>query len=184
MASSTRKLAGRLHPCLIDRRGAALVVHVEGLQSLDLIAPELDAQRFVVCRGEHVDDCAALCDVTTQFDEVFAAVAEHDEIAHQLRRVDLHADFQVQRPPLRGRNVGWRRRFLQKGARARDDDAGSTSRRAQTPENFETPAHRLDARADAFEGQCFPGREQCDRIITDEGLQVVGDLAGRLAGRR
>ena len=171
-----------LDPRFVECRGSALVVHVEVLQALDLVAPEFDAQRFVVGRRKDVDDRAALRHMTTQFDQILAPVAQRHEVAHQLRRVDLHADLQVQRPGLRRCDGGRRRGLLQQCTGTRDDDAWPLCRVGETPQHLESATHGFHVRTDALEGQRFPRGEQRHVAFADQGLKVVGNLTGRLSG--
>ena len=73
--------------------------------------------------------------------------------------------------------------LLEQRTNAGDDHRGTTVGVAQTPEHVEASAHRLHARADAFERQGLPAGEVHDVAGWEELREVVGELAGHRAGR-
>ena len=85
------ELARREQPDLVEVVDRALVVHAEAGQSIDLVAPQVDADRSVGLGAEHVDDRATTGELATMLDELFAAVAELDESRPELVRVDFLA---------------------------------------------------------------------------------------------
>ncbi len=74
-----QQLARREDANLGEIVGAALVVDRELGQPVDLVAPQVDADRCVGGRRVHVDDRAAPGDLAAMLDEIFAAVAECDQ---------------------------------------------------------------------------------------------------------
>ena len=69
--------------------GRSLVGHVEPGQPVDLVAPEVDADRLLGGGGEHVDDAAPHGQLATVLDDRLAPVAHGRPAGHQL--VDRHA---------------------------------------------------------------------------------------------
>ena len=173
------QLAGGEDAHLGDVADRALVVHPERRQPVDLVAPQVDADRCVGGRGVHVDDRATPGELATVLDEFLAAVPELDERPRQLVRVDLGA---------RAHDDGLDRRcagteLLQQRPHAGDDDRRDAGGVTQAPQDLEAVAHRLDARADALERQGLPTREVDDVVGRQELAQVVGELARHGAGR-
>ncbi len=78
-----------LHLGAVD--GGALVGHRELAQAVDLVAPEVDADRLVGGGREDVDDRAPHGDLAPVLDLVLPAVAEVDELLDQALLVDLRA---------------------------------------------------------------------------------------------
>ncbi len=168
---------------LVEIVGGALVVDAEAGQAVDLVAPEVDADRRVGRRGEHVDDRAAPGEFATVFDELLASVAELDELAAERIGVD-RAATEGCRP--HDDRLGRRRagaELLQQRSDAGDDHGGGAFGVAQAPEDVEPLAHRLDAGADAFERQRLPAGEVHDLAGWQELREVVGELSGHRAGR-
>ena len=99
--------------------GAALIVDRELGQAIDLVAPQVDADRRVGGRREHVDDRAAPGDFAAVLDEVFAAVAEADQRVEQRVGVDDVVGADDDRLDLDRLGA----QSLQQGA-TRDDDPG------------------------------------------------------------
>ena len=90
------QLAGREDHDLVEVVGRALVVDAERGEAVDLVAPQVDADRGVGGRGEHVDDRAAAGELAAVLDEFLAAIAELDEASRRARR---------DRPPPPGRTT-------------------------------------------------------------------------------
>ena len=159
--------------------GAALVVHVERGQTIDFVAPQIDANRCISRRREHVDDRTSLCAFATMLDEIFTAIAIGDEPFHQVVGVHVSAATHDDRLA-RGRT---RCEFLQQRAHRSDDDARLVAR-AQSPQHLESASHRFDARTHAFEGECLPGGEE-ERIRRPDVLhEIVVDHLCCSTGRR
>ena len=74
---------------LVEVVGRALVVDPEPGQPVDLVAPQIDADRGVGGGREHVDDRTATGELAAVLDELLAAVAELDEPAPERVGIDL-----------------------------------------------------------------------------------------------
>ena len=74
--------------------GAALGLHVEIVDGVDLIAPQLDAHGRVAVGHKQVDDAAADGELTAAFDVVAALVAEQNQRLLEFSQVDLNIRFQ------------------------------------------------------------------------------------------
>ncbi len=173
------QLAGREDVDLGDVADRSLVVHAERGQPVDLVTPQVDADRRVGGGGVDVDDRATAGELAAVLDEFLAAVPELDERPRQLIRVDLGA---------RANDDGFDRgrtgtEFLQQRPHPGDDDRRDACGIAQPPEDLEALAHRLHARADPLERQRLPTGEVDDVVGGQELAQVVGELAGHRAGR-
>ena len=90
------QLAGREDARLGEVAGRALVAGAEARQAVDLVAPQVDADRLVAGRREDVDDRAPAGELATMLDELLAAVAELGEPSDELVGIDdvvrMHAD--------------------------------------------------------------------------------------------
>ena len=80
------QLAGREDQRLGEVVGRALVVDAEAGQAVDLVAPQVDADRRVGGRREDVDDGAAAGELAAVLDELLAAVAEARPAGGRARR--------------------------------------------------------------------------------------------------
>ena len=74
------QLAGREDQRLGEVAGRALVVDAEGREAVDLVTPQVDANRGVGRGREDVDDRPATGELAAVLDEVLAAVAELDQL--------------------------------------------------------------------------------------------------------
>ena len=110
------QLAGREDQRLGEVGGGALVVDAERGEAVDLVAPQVDADRRVAGRREHVDDRAAPGELAAVLDQLLAAVAEVDEPAHELVGIDR-------------RRPGARRSARRRAHRGRGAAAGPGRRR-------------------------------------------------------
>jgi len=158
------QLARRIHDDLVEFRRAALVVHRESRDPLDLVAPQLDAHRFVVDGGEHVENRPAVGELTAVLGELLAHVSPLDERALRLFDVERAAASHDER----FEDEAGGGETLQQRAHRRHDDArrcvGSvrSARRPQLGDQLHAFAHRLDARAHALERQRLPRGEVVD----------------------
>ena len=85
------QLAGGEDDDLVEVVGRTLVVHAEAGEAVDLVAPQVDADRRVGGRREHVDDRSTPGELAAVFDEFLAPVAELDELTAERVGVDLGA---------------------------------------------------------------------------------------------
>ena len=173
------QLAGREDAHLVDVADRSLIVDAERRQSVDLVAPQVDADRGVGSGGVDVDDRAAAGELAAVLDEFLAAVAELDERRRELVGIDLGAGPHDDRVDRRG--VG--AELLEERPHAGDDHRWHPLGIAEPPQDLEPLAHRLDARADPLERQRLPAGELDDLVGRQELAQVVGELAGHRARR-
>ena len=80
----------------VERDGAqvvrrALVADRERSEPVDLVTPEIDADRHVGRRGEDVDDAASHGELAAVLHLVLAPVAHGDQCREEVRHVDLVA---------------------------------------------------------------------------------------------
>ena len=75
-----QKLTCWVNPNFGDVAFAALIVHIECNETLNFIAPQFNTNGGVGGRGKDVDNCATTCNMATQFNEVFTAVANCDKV--------------------------------------------------------------------------------------------------------
>ena len=81
-----QQLAARRRPHVGDLLERALVGDREPADLVDLVAPELDAERVLLGRREHVDDAAAHRELTAALDQVDARVGRRGQLPRRPRR--------------------------------------------------------------------------------------------------
>ena len=119
---------------------AALVRHREHREPIDLVAPEIDADRMVRRRRVGIDDRPAHRDLASPLDLVLAPVARGDEPTEQLVAVDLVTLAQDDRVDV----LDVRAESLYERAHGRDDDRRrAVTTLSQPPHDPQAPAHRL-----------------------------------------
>ncbi len=163
----------------------ALVRHLERRQPLDLVPEQVDADRVARRRPEDVHDPAPHGKLAASLDLVLAAVSGVDEAGHEVLRVELC-------PTADDDGLGIfdpRAEPLQQRPDRGDDDTGRSLRAggravAQAPHRPEAAAHGLGRRRHALERQRLPGRQELDRVRTEERPEVVGELLGLPRRRR
>ena len=92
-----QQLTARRRPQSVDRLERALVGHRESADLVDLVAAELDAERVLLGRREHVDDAAAYGELTAALDQVDARVGGRGELADDVVEADLVTLVQLDR---------------------------------------------------------------------------------------
>ncbi len=163
----------------------ALVRHLERRQPVDLVPEQVDADRVARRRPEDVHDPAPHGKLAASLDLVLAAVSGVDEAGDEVLRVELG-------PPADDDRLGVfdpRAQPLQQRPDRGDDDTGRGLRAggravAQAPHGPEAAAHGLGRRRHALERQRLPGRQELDRVRTEERPEVVGELLGLSRRRR
>ena len=172
---------------LVEIVGRALVGDGELGQPIHLVAPEVDADRHLACRREHVDDRAPHGDLAAVLDLVLPAVAAARQAGDQADRVQDVPGGHHDRGDLRRRGAPTAGRRARTGATI---TSGSRSRRssvvsvAEPPQHPQPTAHRLHVGADPLERERLPGREQLHLARRpEEGGQIVGQMIGVAGGR-
>ena len=131
--------------------GRPLVGRVERAQRVDLVAEELDPDRQVHRRREHVDDAAAPRELAAAGDLRHGRVAEIEQVAQQRVLVEPGADPQL---PRLGRQVVGRDRVLEQRLDAGDQHAA--------PGRCATrPARRRGRRSRPPRARCARRRGRC-----------------------
>ena len=173
------QFASREDAHLVDVADRTLVVDAERGQPVDLVTPQVDADRRVGRGGVDVDDRAATGELAPVLDEFLAAIAELHERRRELVGIDLGPgpnDDRVDRGRVRAE-------LLEQRPHAGDDHGGDPLGVAEAPQHLESLTHGLDARADPLERQRLPAGELDDLVGGQELAQVVGQLPGHRAGR-
>ena len=175
-----KQLPHREDPRFVDLDRRALIGDREPRETIDLVSPQVNANRMIRRRRIDVDDRAAHRHLAARLDLVLAPVADRDQLRHELVAVDLgtraHDDgldiLHVRAEALHERTHG------------RDDRAWQVlTARAQPPDDPQPAAHRLRRGRDPLERQRFPRGEELDRVVTQVLPQVGGDPLGLDPGR-
>ena len=168
----------------VQRRGlelalgqGALVGHRELADLGDRVAVELDAQRVVGGRREHVHDAAAHGHVAAAGHHVLAHVGELGQLHQQVGRVELRPLGQPHRlPARRPRGDGLHHR-----SRRRHHDPRSMSGHHGT-EHLQPATDRVGGGRETFMRQRLPGGELRDVVVV-YSRQFVGQLLTFPLGR-
>ena len=163
---------------LVEVGDRPLVVDAERGEAVDLVAPQVDADRCVGRRRVHVDDRSTPRELAPVLDELFAAVPELHELSAELVGVDDRVLAHRDRLDLGGAGP----ELLQECPHAGHDDLRAAGAVAEPPQHLQPCAHGLDRRAHAFERERLPGREVGDLVVADVLAQVVVQLSGHGAG--
>ena len=157
--------AGRCPHALAGDLEASLVGDLEVAHLLDRVTPQLEAQRMLLRRWEHVDDAPTHREVTAFLDEVDPVVRGCGKPGEQDVEVDLvtgpHGDgFEV--------TESGDHRLQQAAHRSHDDAHGAAAPLVvgmrQSAEHVEPSADRVAARAQPLVRQGLPGREPGHRV--------------------
>ena len=161
--------------------GRALVVHRELAETVDLVAPQVDAHGRVRRGREHVDDRPAAGHLAAMLHQLLTPVPGRDEAGQEVFRVQDVAGADDDRIDV----VVPGAQPLEERPDGADDDPGRPATSlalalpGEAPQHPQPAPHRLDARADALEGQGLPGREQLDVVGREVPLEVVDQPLGR-----
>ena len=96
-----QQLAARRRPDVRDLLERALVGNSEAPDLVDGVAPELDAERMLLGRREHVDDASADGELSAPLDEVDAGVRRRGQVVDDLVELDVVALVQLDRRQVR-----------------------------------------------------------------------------------
>lgn len=157
----------------------ALGEQVVGPQGLDLVAPQLRADRVVHAVAEHVQDSPAHREGSHLLAQGFFAVPESAEPGTKLLQVGQIALAEDEGFPSQRT---WLGEALRK--RAEGGHHQAWPRGAQGVEGGEAAFQRGSERATPFVGFEFQGGEGQDRIVAQEGAQIVAQSfhLARVAG--
>src|SRR5262245_44533309 len=92
-----QQLSARRRPEPFDGVERTLVGYGEGADLLDRVAPELDPDRVLFGRREHVDDATAYGEFATALDQVDPVVRGAREPSRHVLHLDLAADGEFAR---------------------------------------------------------------------------------------
>ena len=143
--------------------GRPLVSDVERRQPVDLVAPEVDADRQVGGGGEHVDDAAPHSQLAAVLDLVLAPISGLHQPGDRLPGVEAGAGRDHQRPR---RLLPGSEALQHRPHRGHHHSGPGLGRRAvteQVPEHPQAGPHGDDLGAHPLEGQRLPGGKQRDR---------------------
>ena len=181
-AGSKEQLAAGRRPQAAGRAaGAALVGDLEDADLLDRVAEELDPQRVLLGRREHVEQSAADRQLAALGDHLRARVADVDQPRDHVVLIGLVSFAQPDR--LQVAEPGHDR--LQHAPHRRDDDLerATVGRMSQAAQHRDPLAHRVRARRQPLVRQRLPAGEAGDGIRRQEcakrGRQVLGLPRGR-----
>ena len=179
-----QQLAAGRRPEPVHRLVGALVGDREAADLLDVVAPELHAQRVLLGRREHVDDAAADRELAALLDQVHARVGRVGQAAYDVlerrgvtgREVDRlqvaeALDLRLEHRPDRGHDD------LERSGRL------VGARVCQPAQHREPPADRVAARAQPLVRQRLPARVVGDRARVEEGAEVLDQVLGLPRGR-
>ena len=168
-----QQLTARRRPYVGDLLERALVGDREPADLVDLVAPELDAERVLLGRREHVDDAAAHRELAAALNQVDARVCRRGQLPHDLVEGDLVTLVQLDRGEV-GKPLDLR---LEQRTYRRDDDperAGGGvlvvvgSRVHQAAQHREAPADGVRARRQTLVRERLPGREVGDGVGAEQ----------------
>ena len=162
----------------LDVVPAALVAHAEPGQAVDLVAPEVDADRGVGRARVHVDDRAPHGDLAPVLDLVLPPVARPHQAGHEVARVEHVAGPDRDRLDV----LDVRAQPLHEGPHRRHHDGRLVV--AEPPHRAQAPAHGLGGGADPLEGQGLPRREQLHLVGPEVRLEVGDEPLGVTRRRR
>ncbi len=179
------ELAARRRPEPVDLVEGALVGDRERPDLVDVVAPELHAQRVLLGRREDVDDAAAHGELATPLDQVDTGV----------RRVGQSADDVLERSGVARGELhrlevaeALDLRLQHRAHRGHDDPqravGGLAARVAQPPQHGQPPTDRVTARAEAFVGQRLPAGVVAHQVGVEEVAERLDQVLGLAGGRR
>ena len=172
-----QQLAARRRPeplgPLVER---ALVGGGEVAQLVDLVAPELHADRVRLGGREDVEQTAADGELAALLDQLDAGVGGVDQRAGDVVELGRVAGLQLDRDEVA--QTG--RERLQHAAHRGDEhvDRPVLAGVGQVAEHGEPAADGVGAGAEPLVRQRLPGREGLDPAAGHEAAQLVGDLVG------
>ena len=162
----------------------ALVDDLEVADLLDRVAPELQADRVLLGRREHVEDPAAHRELTALVDEVGARVGSAGQTSYEVVHRDVVALVHLHR--LEVAETCHER--LEHGSHRRDEDAygavvGVVGVR-EAAQHAEAPTHGVARGAQPLVRERLPGRELRHGVRRQQALERRGEVLGLTRGRR
>ncbi len=164
----------------LDPAGRPLVGRIEGAERVDLVAEELDPDRQLHRRREHIDDAAATRELAPAGDLGDRAIAEVEEVAQERVLMESRSDPELARLVGQVLRVD---RVLEECLHARHQDT-----RLPVPPGSQRRDPRrglVGHELTPFVGEGSPRLQDGDRRrIADPGLQLLGDPVAdlRVAG--
>ena len=154
----------------------ALVGGGEVAQLVDLVAPELHADRVRLGGREDVEQATADGELAALLDQLHAGVGGVDQRAGDVVEVGLVARLELDRDEV----AEARRQRLQHAAHRGDEDVDRAvlAGVGEVAQHGEPAPDGVGARAEPLVGQRLPGGEGLDPPAGDEAAEQVGDLVG------
>ncbi len=143
----------------------ALVADGERGEAVDLVAPQVDADRLVRRRGEHVDDAAAHRELPAVLDLVLAPVPARHQLGQRAHRARAGRPARTTTGAVSPSGPSRWSRARTGATITRGGGIRPPTPSVSASEDGEAPAHRLDLRADTLEGQRLPRRQHHHRTV-------------------
>ena len=175
---SGRSLPGRVDLEAVQGVRGPLVADRELHQPIDVVTPEVDANRRRRRRGVDIDDGTSNGHLPAVLHLVLPVVAELRQAPHQRRLVEGVADAESDR----GGGLT-RRHELGHGPGRGDHHRRRRGLLRHPVQDPAAPSHGVDRRADPLEGQGLPCRQLLDLVGAQEGGQVRGKRLRLRPGR-
>ena len=181
-----QQFPARRRPQAVGRdRQAALIGGLEEADLLDLVAPELDPERVLVGRREHVKQAAADRDLAPPLDEFDPRVPDLDQMRDGVLQAGLLTRLQLDRREL----TQPRHHRLQQAAHGRRDNgqrAGPRVRRVrmcQPAQDRQPLAGGVRARRQPLVRQRLPSREVTHCVRAEQRAEAGREFLGFARGR-
>ncbi len=165
-------LADRPQADLRDIAERALGQRVEGADTLELVAEQVEPERAFAAAREDVDDAAAYGILARLHHRAAAPIAVARETGEQLSAVDALAGARREQA---GAQRLRRRHLLHQGI-DRGDDQTRSARLEQPGQRVEPARHDVGIRRNPIVGQAVPGRQHRDLEIRREEADQLGEV--------
>ena len=174
-----QQLPARWRPQPLDRRDGALVRHRERADLLDLVAPELDPQRVLLGRREHVEDAAAYREIAALLHQVDAGVGHVGQLPYHVFEVGSAALAQLD-----GYQISEVLQLrLEHGPDRGDHHAQRVAVGMREPAQYrQAPPDGVRTRREPLMRQRLPGRVDRNLVGGQQAAQRGGEVLGLAAG--